>query len=55
MQVFDGYFVKYLASVVALVVYAVPIYLRDPTLRGNRDDITQDYIRAMRLLQNTSK
>ncbi|KAK9828245.1 hypothetical protein WJX74_005419 [Apatococcus lobatus] len=54
-QVFDGYFVKYLASVVALVVYAVPIYLRDPTMRGSRDDITQDYIRAMRLLQNTSK
>ncbi len=55
LQVFDGYFVKYLASVVALVVYAAPIYLRDPTMRGSRDDITQDYIRAMRLLQNTSK
>lgn len=55
MQVFDGYFVKYFASVVALLVYAAPIYLKDPSARGNQDDITQDYIRSMRLLQNTSK
>jgi hypothetical protein len=56
MQVFDGYFVKYFASVVAMLVYAAPLYLRDPATRGmSRDDITQDYIRAMRLLQNTSR
>ncbi len=55
MQVFDGYFVKYFASVVALLVYAAPIYLKEPAQRGSRDDITQDYIRSMRLLQNTSK
>ena len=55
MQVFDGYFVKYFASVVALLVYAAPIYFKDPSARGNQDDITQDYIRSMRLLQNTSK
>lgn len=55
MQVFDGYFVKYFASVVALLVYAAPIYFKDPAQRGSRDDITQDYIRSMRLLQNTSK
>lgn len=55
VQVFDGYFVKYFASVVALLVYAAPIYLKDPSARGNQDDITQDYIRSMRLLQNTSK
>lgn len=54
-QVFDGYFVKYFASVVALLVYAAPLYFRSPGTRGSRDDITQDYIRAMRLLQNTSK
>ena len=54
-QVFDGYFVKYFASVVALLVYAAPIYLKAPGQRGSRDDITQDYIRSMRLLQNTSK
>lgn len=55
VQVFDGYFVKYFASVVALLVYAAPIYLKDPSARGNQDDLTQDYIRSMRLLQNTSK
>lgn len=55
MQVFDGYFVKYFASVVALLVYAAPIFFKDPGQRGSRDDITQDYIRSMRLLQNTSK
>lgn len=54
-QVFDGYFVKYFASVVALLVYAAPMYLKEPGLRGKQDDITQDYIRSMRLLQNTSK
>lgn len=54
-QVFDGYFVKYFASVVALLVYGAPIYFRDPSKRGSQDDITQDYIRAMRLLQNTSR
>ena len=55
VQVIDGYFVKYGASCVALLVYAMPIYLRDPRLRGSQDDITQDYVRAMRLLQNTSR
>ena len=55
LQVFDGYFVKYFASVVALLVYAAPMYLKEPGLRGKQDDITQDYIRSMRLLQNPSK
>ena len=55
MQVCDGYFVKYLASVVALLVYGAPIYFQEPAKRGSQDDITQDYIRAMRLLQNTSR
>ena len=54
-QVFDGFAVKYLASAVALLLYAAPLYLRDPAARGSRDDITQDYIRSMRLLQNTSR
>lgn len=51
----DGYFVKYFASVVALLVYGAPLYFRDPAKRGSQNDITQDYIRAMRLLQNTSR
>lgn len=54
-QVFDGFAVKYMASAVALLLYAAPLYFRDPALRGSRDDITQDYIRSMRLLQNTSR
>ena len=54
-QVFDGFAVKYMASAVALLLYAAPLYLRDPSLRGSRDDLTQDYIRSMRLLQNTSR
>ena len=54
-QVFDGFAVKYMASAVALLLYAAPLYFRDPSSRGSRDDITQDYIRSMRLLQNTSR
>lgn len=51
----DGYVVKYAASVVALLVYAAPLYFADPAARGSRDDITQNYIRSMRLLQNTAR
>lgn len=54
-QILDGFFVKYLASVVALMAYAAPLYFRDPQLLRSKDDITQDYIRSMRLLQNTSR
>ncbi|CAL8463002.1 g2536 [Coccomyxa elongata] len=54
-QVFDGFAVKYMASAVALLLYAAPLYFKDPSKRGSQDDITQDYIRAMRLLQNTSR
>ena len=55
LQVFDGFAVKYMASAVALLLYAAPLYFMDPSKRGSQDDITQDYIRAMRLLQNTSR
>jgi len=54
-QVADGYFVKYFASVTALLVYAAPIYWAAPKYRGNQSELTQDYIRSMRLLQNTSR
>ncbi|KAG2422832.1 hypothetical protein HXX76_011647 [Chlamydomonas incerta] len=54
-QVADGYFVKYFASVTALVVYGLPIYLREPAHRGSQGELTRDYIRSMRLLQNTSR
>lgn len=54
-QVADGYFVKYLASCVALLVYAGPIYFADPAARGSQGQLTEDYIRSMRLLQNTNR
>ena len=54
-QCCDQYFVKYAATVVAMLVYAAPLWLRPEGVRGSRDDLTQDYIRAMRLLQNTSR
>lgn len=53
VQVFDQYIIKYFASVVALLVYAAPVYLKDA--HRSMEESTQDYIRAMRLLQNTSK
>ena len=51
----DGYAIKYAASVVALLVYAAPLYFAAPSARGSRDDITQNYICSMRLLQNTAR
>jgi hypothetical protein len=54
-QVLDGYFVKYFASTVALLMFGLPIWSKAPGRRGSQGDLTQDYIRAMRLLQNTSK
>ena len=54
-QIADGYFVKYFASCVALLVYAAPIYAADPAARGDQARLTGDYIRSMRLLQNTSR
>jgi hypothetical protein len=38
-----------------MLVYAAPLWLQPEGVRGTRDDLTQDYIRAMRLLQNTSR
>ena len=40
-QVFDGFAVKYMASAVALLLYAAPLYFRDPSTRGSQSDITQ--------------
>ncbi|CAD7698307.1 unnamed protein product [Ostreobium quekettii] len=51
----EGYLVKYFASCITLLVYAVPIYYQAPEMRQSQDQLTQDYIRAMRLLQNTSR
>ena len=50
---------KYAASVVAMLVYAAPLYAASngglSSSKRDRDDVTQDYIRSMRLLQNTSR
>jgi hypothetical protein len=54
-QVFDGYLVKYGATAVALLAYAAPLYMRRETSTASQDDLTQDYIRSMRLLQNTAR
>ena len=40
-QVFDGFAVKYMASAVALLLYAAPLYFRDPSMRGTQADLTQ--------------
>lgn len=55
-QVLDGFFVKYGATAVALLVYGLPIMLgANKGQTRNAGQATQDYIRAMRLLGNTSK
>jgi len=54
-QVADGYFIKYFASVTSLLVYALPLYFKPAHLRPNQEVLTQDYIRSMRLLQNTAR
>lgn len=54
-QVADGYLVKYFASVAALLVYAAPIYFKDPSTRSSHGQLAHDYITSMRLLQNTNR
>ncbi|GMH39546.1 hypothetical protein BSKO_07444 [Bryopsis sp. KO-2023] len=55
-KVADDYFVKYLASAVSLVVYGAPLYFAKGNLKGaSQGELTSEYIRSMRLLQNTSR
>ncbi|KAL6779419.1 hypothetical protein ACKKBG_A12265 [Auxenochlorella protothecoides x Auxenochlorella symbiontica] len=54
-QVLDGFFVKYGATAVALLVYALPFIFDSNNPRAGSGHATQNYIRAMRLLGNTSK
>jgi hypothetical protein len=44
-----------MASAVALVVYALPLYITPPGQRASQGQLTSDYIRSMRLLQNSSR
>lgn len=53
--ILDGYLIKYGATLVALLVYALPLYEARGRQQRDIGDVTQDYIRAMRLLQNTSR
>lgn len=58
-QCLDGYFIKYGATVVALAVYAAPVWAAQraagPGGARGQGEQTADYIRAMRLLNNTSR
>jgi hypothetical protein len=45
LQIADGYFVKYFASAVSLLVYAGPLYFMDPRKRGNQGQLIAAYIR----------
>lgn len=58
-QSLDGFFIKYGATSVALLIYALPLFWNGAASHGreggNQGEITQDYISSMRLLSNTSK
>ncbi|KAL4857317.1 ABC transporter D family member 2 [Chlorella vulgaris] len=57
-QSLDGFFIKYGATAIALVIYALPMYWSGAARyqrEGSQGEQTQDYISAMRLLSNTSK
>ncbi|KAI0566968.1 ABC transporter [Gracilaria domingensis] len=53
-QCFDGYLVKYTASIIGLVVFAVPLYYTPVEQRGATNVIAGKYINAMRLMMQTS-
>lgn len=55
-KIADEYFVKYLASSVSLLVYGAPLYLaRNAPKKISQGEQTSQYIRSVRLLQNTSR
>eukprot|EP00210_Caulerpa_lentillifera_P004400 g4198.t1 len=54
-QIFDGFLVKYMASTACLIIYALPLQCRQTTDQSTQGMRTQDYIRSIRLLQNTSR
>jgi ABC-type uncharacterized transport system fused permease/ATPase subunit len=51
---FDGYVTKYTASVIGLVVFALPLYLTPESKRGNTNEIAGRYIRTMRLMMQSA-
>lgn len=53
-QCVDGYLVKYTASIIGLVIFAVPLYYRAKTQPQETSVIAGQYINSMRLMMQTS-
>lgn len=53
-QCFDGYLVKYTASIIGLVIFALPLYYTPVSQRAATNVIAGQYINAVRLMMQTS-
>lgn len=53
-QCFDGFLVKYTATIIGLIIFAVPLYYTPKAERGATNVIAGRYINAMRLMMQTS-
>ena len=53
-QCIDGYLVKYTASIIGLVIFAVPLYYRSKKETLETNVIAGQYINSMRLMMQTS-
>ena len=53
-QCFDGYLVKYTASIIGLVIFAVPLYYTPISERAATNVLAGQYINSMRLMMQTS-
>lgn len=53
-QCLDGYLVKYTASIIGLVIFAVPLYYRPSEEKRSVNVIAGQYVNAMRLMMQTS-
>lgn len=53
-QCFDGYLVKYTASIIGLVIFALPLYYTPVEKRGTTNVIAGKYVNSMRLMMQTS-
>lgn len=53
-QCFDGYLVKYTASIIGLVIFAVPLYYTPVAERAATNVIAGQYINSMRLMMQAS-
>eukprot|EP00177_Eucheuma_denticulatum_P001688 GFKZ01003037.1.p1 GENE.GFKZ01003037.1~~GFKZ01003037.1.p1 ORF type:complete len:688 (+),score=101.92 GFKZ01003037.1:72-2135(+) len=53
-QCFDGYLVKYTASIIGLVIFAVPLYYRNKDRKQEMNEIAGQYVNSVRLMMQTS-